>query len=105
MTIDEQTITDLVSIQDQSIVQSPEWWRKLKEAVNHLIVSDFSRLVQILYRADVSEEKIKNQLKATANIDAAEIIAGLFLQRQLEKIRSREQFKAKDDKSCNEEKW
>ena len=55
MTAEEQTILELVAVQEKDLVQSPEWWKKLKDAVNELIVHDFSRLVQLLYQADVPE--------------------------------------------------
>jgi len=105
MTADEETITSLIAIKDKDIVQSPGWWQQLKDAVNHLIVKDFNRLIQILYQEDVSEEKLKNQLRETANTDAAEIIAGLLLERHLQKLNSMQQFKANEAGNCSEEKW
>jgi hypothetical protein len=103
--MEEQTILDLVAVQDKSIVQSPEWWEKLKAAVNDLIVHDFSRLVQLLYQADVPEEKLKRLLKEKAGSDAAEIISGLLLQRQLQKIEARKHFSQGFNSKDSEERW
>lgn len=105
MTAEEQTILELVAVQDKDLVQSPEWWKKLKEAVNELIIHDFSRLVQLLYQADVPEEKLKMLLKEKASQDAAEIIAGLLLQRQLQKIEARKHFSQGYHPGSSEERW
>lgn len=61
----------------------------LAEKINNLILHDFSLLVHILYRIDVSEKKLKALLKENAGVNAGRIIAALVIERQLEKIRSR----------------
>ena len=48
-------------------------------------------LVQILYRIDVSEKKIKTLLKENQGSDAGKIIASLIIERQMQKIKSRQQ--------------
>ena len=70
---------DLVAVNEKEIVQSPEWWNKLKEAVNELIVHDFSRLVQLLYQADVPEEKIKSSSRICADLSSPRILRGALL--------------------------
>ena len=49
--------------------------------INELIKNDFSRLVQILYRIDVSEAKLKNILNANPNEDAGKLIAQVIIER------------------------
>jgi hypothetical protein len=49
--------------------------------INELIKNDFSRLVQILYRIDVSEEKLKYILQLNPNEDAAKLIAAVIIER------------------------
>ena len=105
MTIAEQTITDLIAVNDPAIVQSPEWWQKLKDAINDLILDDFSKLVQLLYQADVPEDKLKTLLKQNTGIDAAEIIVGLLLERQLQKIGSRKRFSTGPVEGDEVERW
>jgi hypothetical protein len=85
-------------------ISSNELEEKLKQHINHLIQNDFEKLVRLLYRIDVSEKKLKGLLQQNANKDAGEIIAKLIIERQLEKIKTRDQFKKKDDIS-EEEKW
>jgi hypothetical protein len=80
---------------------------RLEELINHLLNNDFEKLINILYRIDVSESKLKKLLKENPGINASSIIAGMIIERQLQKIRSRGQFtqpKNHDDKDENE-KW
>jgi hypothetical protein len=87
------TILGLTKTNDESLIHSPEWWRQLVEAVNDLLVNDFNGLVQILYRLDVDENKIRASLAGNAGTDAAELIAGLLLERQLQKLAFRKLVK------------
>ena len=77
----------------------------LAEKINELITNDFQKLVLILYRMDVSEIKLKQLLNENAGAYAAVIIADLMIERQAEKIRSRQQFKKKDENISDDEKW
>ena len=61
--------------------------------INDLLLNDFSRLVSLLYRVDVSEQKLKNLLQQNTQTDAAVLIADLLIERQLEKIKWRNAFK------------
>jgi hypothetical protein len=53
----------------------------LESTINELIKNDFSRLVQILYRIDVSEAKLKNILSENPNEDAGKLIAQVIIER------------------------
>lgn len=77
----------------------------LAEKINELINNDFQKLVLILYRMDVSEIKLKQLLNENAGTNAAVIIAELMIERQAEKIRSREQFSKRDENISDDEKW
>jgi hypothetical protein len=80
-----------------------EW---LAAIVNDLLARDFDRLVFLLYRMDVDEEKLKRLLKENAGSDAGLIIADLMIERQLQKIKSKEQTLRKEDTDIDEdEKW
>lgn len=77
---------------------------KLGEHINQLILDDFQKLVSLLYRVDVDESKIKRILRENQGKDAGNILAVLIIERQLQKIISRKQYKPEDDIS-KEEKW
>ncbi len=77
----------------------------LIEKINFLIVNDFNKLIFILYRADINEQKLNRLLAENKKEDAGKIIAGLFIQRQLEKIKSREENIANSNNDSQEERW
>ena len=64
----------------------------LETTINELIKNDFSRLVQILYRIDVSEAKLKNILNANPTEDAGKLIAQVILERLAATKKARESF-------------
>lgn len=77
-------------------------WEKLgpeqmAACIDEYIQHDFEKLVQLLYRLDVSEVKLKNILAAHPYEDAGKLIAALIIERQLEKIRSKEIYKQNDN--------
>ena len=49
--------------------------------INDCIKNDFNKLVQLLYRIDVSEEKLKSILQSHPNEDAAKLIATVIVER------------------------
>lgn len=77
---------------------------KLSDYINQLIASDFSLLISLLYRIDVSEPKLRKLLKDSATADAGKIIASLMIERQLAKIHSRKTI-VPDNKLSDEERW
>ena len=78
----------------------------LTDKINYLIIHDFNKLIYILYRADINETKLNNLLAENKKEDAGKIIAALFIQRQLEKIKSKEAFNSKDfNTDDGEERW
>lgn len=49
--------------------------------INDCIQHDFNKLVQLLYRIDVSEQKLKTILQSHPNEDAAKLIASVIVER------------------------
>ena len=66
---------------------------KLSAFINDLIQNNFQQLVAILYKVDVDENKLKRILKEDAGKDAADIISRLIIEREIQKIKTRKQFK------------
>jgi hypothetical protein len=52
----------------------------------YLIDDDFPKLLQILYRADVDQYKLKELLENTEGKSSAEVIADAYLERQQAKV-------------------
>jgi hypothetical protein len=101
----DKNIDQLLRLDRQlTAIQKAEIKEHLILYINHLLVDDFNKLIQILYRVDVSEKKLKQLLQSDAQKDAATIIADLLIQRQEEKIRTRETFRS-DNNVSGDEKW
>ncbi|MEO6405972.1 MAG: hypothetical protein ABIY51_14620 [Ferruginibacter sp.] len=88
---------------NEMVLQDLAFRQKLEAGINGLILNDFDKLVWHLYRIDVSESKLKALLAENTKEDAAKIIASLIIERQLQKIKSRQEYK-QDDNSL-EERW
>lgn len=102
---DNQHIEELLRLNHQlSSLEQVEMKEQLIVYINYLLLHDFNKLVQILYRVDVDEKKLKVLLQENKETDAAIIIADLLLQRQEEKIKTKQEFKPGDD-IPEEEKW
>ena len=106
-----QINTDLIPILRQSMeIDLPEnisfdlLKEQLSSHINFLIQSEFQKLVSILYRVDVSESKLKHLLKENQGYDATNIIADLIIERQLQKIKSRQEHRNNENIS-DDEKW
>lgn len=85
---------------------------QLAAYINELVKNDFDKLITYLYRIDVNEHKLKTWLQQNPQDDAGNIIATLIIERQQQKIKTREQFsKPQDDLQAGqsgfdkEEKW
>ena len=78
---------------------------KLINLINELINKDFQGLIQLLYRVDVSEKKIRAFLNENTNEDTAAGLADLIIERQLQKTESRKANRSKNDDASNEERW
>ncbi|MEO7308009.1 MAG: hypothetical protein ABIR78_07770 [Ferruginibacter sp.] len=78
---------------------------QLAEYINGLIQNDFDKLIAYLYRIDVNEQKLKTLLQQKPQEDAGNLIALLIIERQEQKIKTREQFSQRDNDVAEEEKW
>ena len=72
--------------------------------INELINKDFPSLVQLLYRIDVDENKLKENLKQHEDFDSASVIADMIIKRQLQKIAAIKTT-APDIDSPSEDRW
>jgi hypothetical protein len=81
-----------------------EFKQMLSAKINFLINSNFSKLVGILYRLDISEKKLKELLAETLDTPASDVIATMIIERQMQKIESRKKFRH-DGEISDDEKW
>lgn len=80
---------------------SPE---QLADYINDMILHDFTGLLNLLYRLDVSEARVRKILDEMQQEDAGKIIAAVIIERQLQKVKTRQQFKQQGE-IPEDEKW
>src|SRR5215470_11413067 len=64
--------------------------------ISHLMSNNPDKLVSILSRVDVSEKMLKANLQ-NQDDNASSIMAQMIIERQIEKIKTREHYKSSDD--------
>ena len=104
-------INDSLGIELKKDLSADQLTDILAEHINDLIDRNFNKLVNLLYRIDVNESKLRQMLNENST-DAGRVIAGLIVERQLQKIKTRQQFSQRDDNLptgqagvADEEKW
>jgi hypothetical protein len=93
------------SINEISLLDDPFLFREFSDFINHLIRTDFQKLVWLLYRVDVNEKYLKEVLRDNPGKDAGDMIATLILQRQAQKIKSRQENNRDENNISGEERW
>jgi hypothetical protein len=78
---------------------------KLGLYINDLINHDFGELIRILYRLDVSEKKLKETLASSFSTDSGVLIAEMIIERQMQKIKTRSQYRRKNKNISDEDRW
>ncbi len=100
-----QTINTDLAIALPEKMGTEELTTALSAYINQLIQTDFQKLVALLYRIDVHEEKLKYLLIDHPDEDAGKIIALLIIERTQQKINFKKQFSDKSFPDDEEEKW
>lgn len=75
---------------DEEQVNSEKAFALLYKLVEHLLSHDFNRLINSLYRIDVSEEKLKAALATSPK--PAQTIAEMIWERELQKVEFRKRY-------------
>lgn len=102
ISIPEKIISVSSSIHGKSVEKIRE---QLIILINELITKDFHALVQLLYRIDVDEKKIRHYLDENKNENSASVLADMIIRRQLQKIESRKHFSKNNEHKSEEERW
>ncbi len=100
-----QSINKDLALQLSQTITAQQLHEALAAYINKLINTNFETLVSLLYRIDVSEPKIKALLSGNPEKNAGDIIAALIIERQQQKIKSRQLFNRDADNINEEEKW
>ena len=85
-----------LELSNNSAINSAGFLEQLKiqlaDKILDLLKNDHTRLFNILYRIDVKEEFVNEALKTTFLNEAADNLAELIIQRQIQKIQSRQNY-------------
>lgn len=65
---------------------------RLTRIVSYLLDNDFERLLQAMYRIDISERKFKAALNLNPASEVASSIAQLIIERELQKVATRRKY-------------
>jgi hypothetical protein len=98
-------INNTMAIEAAPGISMDDLQQLVADHVNNLIQHNFQKLITVLYRVDVSEIKLKQLLQENPGLDAGKIIGGLIIERQIQKIKTRQQFSKRDNNFTGEEKW
>jgi len=77
--------------------------QKITGLIRELINNNFTSLVELLYRVDIDEKKLKEILKSHLHVDSASVIADLIISRQLQKIATKKQCSKEEPR--HEDSW
>ena len=94
-----------LSLQLPEQLAMDELEQQLTDHINHLINTDFEKLIYYLYRIDVNETKMKQLLQQQGGENAAQLIARLVIERQLQKMKSRTEHKPGNTDDEGAERW
>ena len=100
-----QLVQDSLAIELKSVRSREDLRQQLAAYFNELIQADFSRLVSLLYRVDVDEAKLRRRLAEFPDTDAGLVLADLFIERQAQKIQTRQSFQPGSSGDSEEERW
>jgi len=104
--IDPKIISEISSSLEIDLISktsNDEIRSALTDRINYLITNDFNKLVAILYRIDISEQQLKGKLENRAQ-DAGAIITEMIIERQIQKLKTKQQFRSNENTS-GDEKW
>lgn len=77
----DETFEEMANLEDLK--------RILSEKIVYLMLNEMEKLLSILYRIDISEKKVKEAFAGNNPAVIAPTLAGLIIERELEKARSR----------------
>lgn len=101
----ERLIADELGVAIPNSASLDDLKNALASKFNELINTDFNYLIQLLYRIDISEKKLKETLNQNKDKDAGKLLAELTIERQLQKIRTRQQYRRSDEDISDDQKW
>ncbi|MBO3698283.1 hypothetical protein [Roseivirga sp. E12] len=88
---DFQLDKSYLNLEEQQGIAYNQAFLMIMRVVEDLMTKDFNRLINVLYRIDVSEDRLKEAL-ALSNDNPASVITKMILDRQLQKVETRKKY-------------
>jgi len=95
---DFKKFKEFTPLSEEDINTIDEFRKYLSEKLSELMKKNFDGVLEILYRIDIDENKVKNVIQSKNNYKA-DLLAELIMERQLQKIETRQKYKNKDGKN------
>ena len=86
---------------DYETVSREELKRRLTIFISELLETNFEKLCSMVYRHDVSEARFNHVLQSGSIKEQAEKLSDLVIERELEKVKSRQAYRREKDKMMN----
>lgn len=74
-------------------IESPEIISLMQEHIEKLLYDDYAKLMNLLYRIDLSESKIESLRAYDPTMPERDVITFLVIQREMQKVMFREMYK------------
>lgn len=74
-------------------VENPEIISLIQEVIDHLLHDDYQKLMNLLYRIDLSERKIRALRNYDPTMPERDVITFLIIQREMQKVMFREMYR------------
>jgi hypothetical protein len=100
----QHEIQHILTSSDEQLLKQERTLQQLIDYIRSLLLDQPDQLVQLLYRVDIDEAKVKEALKTT-NQDHAIVIANMILERLQKTLQTRKTFSSRNPNDSNEEKW
>lgn len=88
---DFQLEKSYLNLEERKEIAYDQAFLLIMRVVEDLMTKDFKQLINVLYRIDVSEEKLKEAL-ALSTDNPASVITKMILERQLQKVETRKKY-------------
>ncbi len=74
-----------------------ELMEQLTPAIEYMLSSNGTKLMQVLYRIDIAEEKLKTAIDRFTDLSFAQVIARLIIEREMQKVLTRRIYKSQQE--------
>lgn len=86
---------EAIDFPEREVVTLDDVFTATYPVINQLIKNDFSSLMRVLYRIDISEKAVQKQMALMPD-DTANAISTLMVKREIQKVVLRKQFSEPD---------